>query len=85
MFSNIPAMLLVGLVGISAQALADDTPADQPVLTHKQKMHDCMAKQRASNGGMSSQDMRKACENELKTQQDHPSIPATPNNVPPGK
>jgi hypothetical protein len=85
MISTIPAMLLVGLLGMSAQALADDSPGAQPVLTHKQKMQACMAKQRASNSGITAKDMRKACEAELQTQENNPSKPATPNNVPPIK
>jgi hypothetical protein len=85
MFSTISAMLLAGLVGISAQALADDAPASQPVLTHKQKIQQCMAKQRASNSGMTDNDMRKACETELQSQENHPSKPVTPNNVPSDK
>lgn len=68
MISHISAMLLVGLLGMSAQALADDSPGAQP-LTHKQKVHVCMAKQRASNSGMPAKELRKACEAELQTQQ----------------
>ena len=85
MVSTIPALLLVGLLGVSAQALADDAPTDQPVLTHKQKIQHCMAKQRATNSGMTAKDMRKACETELQSQENHPSKPVTPNNVPSDK
>ena len=77
-------VLLASLMAISSMAvLADDAPSDAPVLTLKQKMQACMAKQKAANGGLSKQDMHKACRNEIQAERDHPSVPATPNNVPP--
>jgi hypothetical protein len=67
--------LIAVVWGIVAPAWADDSPSNQPVSTPKQKMHECMAKQRAANSALSIKDMRAACQNQLRTQQEHPSIP----------
>jgi hypothetical protein len=40
--------------------------------TH-QMMKDCMAKQKAANNGMSVQDMRKSCKDQIKAKVDHPA------------
>jgi hypothetical protein len=44
-------------------------------------MKDCMAKAKASNNGMSEQDMKKSCRDQIKAKVDHPndnSAPVTP-------
>jgi hypothetical protein len=68
--------ILIGvLISLSAPALADDTPSAQPVKSPKQKMHDCMAKERVSNSGMSTEDLKKVCADKLQSEQNHPSRP----------
>ena len=63
------------IFALSGPLLADDAPSAPPVKTHKQKMHECMDRQRASNSGMSKEDMKKACDQELRTLNNHPSMP----------
>jgi hypothetical protein len=41
-----------------------------------------MERQKAANTGLSKEEMKKACERELKTLDDHPSIPVSPNGSP---
>lgn len=68
--------LLIGaLISVAAPILADDAPTAQPVKSPKQKMHECMAHQRASNSGMSKEDMKKACAAKLQNEENHPSRP----------
>jgi hypothetical protein len=69
------------LFTFAAHTLADDSPADQPVKSHRQKMHECIAQQRAANANMPQDELKKTCERLLQTQQNHPSVhgsPATP-------
>jgi hypothetical protein len=69
--------LLVGvLISIGAPVLADDAPSAAPVKSPKQKMHECMTQERASNSGMSKEDMKKACAEKLQAEENHPSRPA---------
>jgi hypothetical protein len=63
------------LLAVAAPVLADDSPTAQPIKTPKQKMHDCMAKERANNSGMSREDMKKACSEKLQSEENHPSRP----------
>jgi hypothetical protein len=77
------ALLVAGMMGGAAmQAVADDTSptGDQtPQKTdQKQFMKDCMAKAKAANNGMSEQDMKKACKEQLKTNMGNPTQPVTP-------
>jgi hypothetical protein len=78
----VQTMLLAAAIGFTAPALADDAPAAKPVKTQKEKMHACMQKQRTANPGLSKDELKKACENEMKTLDDHPSIPVSPSGVP---
>jgi hypothetical protein len=39
--------------------------------TH-QMMKDCMAKAKAANNGMSEEDMKKSCKDQIKAKVDHP-------------
>jgi hypothetical protein len=74
--------LLVTLVMGAGVALADDTSTtgNQTPQTPEQKqfMKDCMAKAKAANNGMSEQDMKKACTEQLKTSMGNPTQPVTP-------
>jgi hypothetical protein len=68
--------LLVGiLISVAAPVLADDAPSAQSVKSPKQKMHECMARERANNSGMSKDDMKKACAEKLHSEENHPSRP----------
>jgi pentapeptide MXKDX repeat protein len=62
-------------LSLGGVALADDAPSAQPVKTPKQKMHECMAQERASNSAMSKDDMKKACAAKLQSDENHPSRP----------
>ena len=60
--------ILVGLVSICGLAIADDST---PTPTQKeQRMKDCMAKQKATNSGMTQAAMETVCTNEAKGQND---------------
>jgi len=54
-------------VGLSAQALADDT-SQPPQKTKAQMMKICMDKQKSEHTQMSKADMKKACVDDIKTQ-----------------
>ena len=69
------AMLLVTFAGYT---LADDAPTDQPVKSHRQKMHECIAQQRAANANLPQAELRKTCQRLLQAQQNHPSMPGSP-------
>lgn len=81
----ISTVILAGSLGIGAQAMANDPPSssDMPansnIDTH-QMMKECMAKQKAANNGMSEDDMRKSCRDQIKAKIDNPdaSAPVVP-------
>jgi hypothetical protein len=60
---------------VSAPLWADDSPSAPPVKTHKQKMNECLDRQRASNTNMTQHDMKKACDKELQSLDTRPSTP----------
>lgn len=72
----------VALVGVGAPAFADDAPSDQPNKTDHKLMKHCMAQHKAKHDGTSAEDMKKACQNEIKSYHNHPSAP-TPGTAPP--
>jgi hypothetical protein len=78
---SICALLITVVMGAGV-AMADDTstPADQaPQKTdQKQFVKDCMAKAKAANNGMSEQDMKKSCKDQLKASMGNPAQPVTP-------
>jgi hypothetical protein len=82
MKSLLAASALLALAGAASMAVADDSPSDAPIKSPKQKMHECVTQRRSADAGLSVKDARKACAAELKTQENHPSMPAAPNNVP---
>jgi hypothetical protein len=82
MNTSVKIVVLTALVAAFGPAMADDAPAAKPVKTTKAQMHDCMAKQRAAHPDMSDKALRKTCQNQLQTLQDHPSIPVSPNGTP---
>jgi superoxide dismutase len=80
----INTLLLAGAMAVGAQAMAQEqaqnTSRDNPnsssssgsINTHEM-MRECMAKAKKSNNGMSEQDMKKACQDQIKSQVDHPN------------
>jgi hypothetical protein len=59
--------LLMGIVGVSGLAIADQST---PTPTQKeQRMKDCLARQKASNSGMTQAAMETVCQNEAKNGQ----------------
>jgi pentapeptide MXKDX repeat protein len=72
---NICPIFMAASLSFAGMALADDAPSAQPVKTPKQKMHECMAQERASNSAMSRDDMKKACTTKLQSDENHPSRP----------
>ena len=75
MDKTIYPLLICALISVAAPVLADDAHTAQPVKSPKQKMHECMAHERASNSGMSKEDMKKACAAKLQNEENHPSRP----------
>ena len=73
---------MTALIAAFTPALADDAPSAQPVKTPKQQMDDCMAQQRAAHNSMTEKAMRKACQKQIQSMQNHPSVPASPKGVP---
>jgi hypothetical protein len=82
MYASLKIGVLATLVAAFVPAMADDSPSAPPVKSPKAQMQDCMAKQRAAHSGMSEKAMRKACQNQLQSLQNHPSVPVTPNGTP---
>jgi hypothetical protein len=55
-------------------ALADDTSTTgNQTPEQKQFMKDCMGKAKAANNGMSEQDMKKSCKDQLKASMGNPT------------
>jgi hypothetical protein len=71
---------LIATVMATGVALADNTSTDQTPQKPDQKqfMKDCMAKAKAANNGMSEQDMKKSCKEQLKASMGNPPPPVTP-------
>ncbi len=76
------ALLVAGMMGVAIQAAADDTSPTSDQMpqkpNQKQFMKDCMAKAKAANNGMSEQDIKKSCKEQLKSSMGSPSQPVTP-------
>jgi hypothetical protein len=88
MTRSLCALVVASVLGFGV-ALADEPPApssNQQVTSEQtaqqpaqqQFMKDCMTKARAANNGMSDQDMKKSCKQQLKTNMGNPSQPVTP-------
>jgi hypothetical protein len=78
---SICTLLMSTVLGVGA-ALANNTSTtnDQTLQKPDQKqfMKDCMTKARAANNGMSEQDMKKSCKEQLKASMGNPPEPVTP-------
>jgi hypothetical protein len=65
-------------ITMAAPSFAGD-PTNHPTMTQKhQMMKDCMAKQKAANSGMSKEDMKKACKDQVKSQMDNSDSMSNP-------
>jgi hypothetical protein len=71
-------LVLMIMAGLAVPAFADDTNSDRPVVSHKQMMRDCMAKEKEANGSASTQDLRKVCREKIRSYDNHPSETAQP-------
>jgi hypothetical protein len=77
----ISSLMCAGLMTVGIQAIADDSPPSNSgsnatstpstIKVHKM-MKDCMAKQRQANNGMSEEDMKKSCKDQIKAKVDNP-------------
>lgn len=81
MSRSIFALLVTAMMGAGV-VLADDSSTmggQTPQTPHqKQFMKDCIAKAKAANNGMSENDMKKSCEEQLKASMGNPEQPVTP-------
>jgi len=59
------ALLLTGIVAVDVHA---DEPASRPVASRHQMMKECMAKQKASDAGLSKEQMKKNCRDVTETE-----------------
>ena len=75
-------LVALGMAGPSMQALADDSPADRPVMTHKQLMKECMDTEKADNNGASHEALKKTCNEKIKAYRNHPSETRAPADTP---
>jgi hypothetical protein len=82
MNTSVKLVVLTTLFAAFAPAMADDAPSAPPVKSPKAQMDDCMAKQRAAHSGMTEKAMRKACQAQLQSLQNHPSVPVSPKGTP---
>ncbi len=64
-FSLWSALLLSGIAVVDAHA---DEPASRPVASRHQMMKECMAKQKASDAGLSKEQMKKNCRDITETE-----------------
>ena len=65
-----PAVLLAGIGALAVDVHADEA-ASRPVPTKHQMMKECMAKQKASNAGLSKEQMKKNCRDVTDTEREN--------------
>jgi hypothetical protein len=63
-------LLLAGIAAVAVDVHADEA-APKPVATKHQMMKECMAKQKASNAGMSKEQMKKNCRDVTETEREN--------------
>jgi hypothetical protein len=63
-------------------AMADDSNVARPVVSHKQMMKDCLAKEKQANPSASDDDMKKTCRAKIDSYNKHPSETTSPPNNP---
>ena len=64
------ALLLAGITAAAAGVHAEDA-ASRPVATKHQMMKECMAKQKASDAGLSKEQMKKNCKDVTQTEREN--------------
>ena len=64
------ALLLAGIVAGTGAVHADEA-ASKPVATRHQMMKECMAKQKASDAGLSKEQMKKNCRDVTETEREN--------------
>jgi hypothetical protein len=64
------ALLLAGIAAIAVDVHADEA-ASKPVATRHQMMKECMAKQKASDAGLSKEQMKKNCRDVTGTEREN--------------
>ena len=72
------ALASTALLGVAPFTMANDSATAPRPKTNQQLMKECMKKQRAANNGMSEDDMRKSCRDQIKANVDNPNAPAEP-------
>jgi hypothetical protein len=68
-----PALLLTSIaaVAVAAVDVHADEAASRPVATRHQMMKECMAKQKASDAGLSKEQMKKNCRDVTDTEREN--------------
>jgi hypothetical protein len=82
MKDSMKIVVMATLLAAFTPALADDAPSAPPVKTPKAQMDECMAQQRAAHSSMTDKALRKTCQKQIQTMQNHPSVPASPQGAP---
>ena len=65
-----PALLLTSIAALAVDVRADES-ASRPVATRHQMMKECMAKQKASDAGLSKEQMKKNCRDVTETEREN--------------
>jgi hypothetical protein len=76
----VPLLMFTALL-LGAAALADDAPTAQPNQTDRQLMQHCMAEQKTKSPGASAKEMKKTCQEQVKSYREHPSA-TSPDKAP---
>lgn len=79
---SIAALTLAGFAAVSSLALADDANTDRPVQSHKQLMRECMQRERQVNSTEPRQEIKRTCQEKIRSYNDHPSETALPAQKP---
>jgi hypothetical protein len=61
------ALLLTGIAAVAVDVQADEA-ASRPMASRHQMMKECLAKQKASNAGLSKEQMKKNCRDITETE-----------------
>jgi surface antigen len=67
---SVTLLLLVAAITCSGISRGDDS-APQPAQTKRQMMKECMAKQKASDGGMPKEEMKRNCRDVTATEREN--------------
>jgi hypothetical protein len=76
--------ICLGMFAFSAfsSANADDSNADRPIMTYKQKMKMCLNKARQNDSNSSDAELKKVCIAKLQSYEQHPSETKVPPTNP---